>query len=120
MQHSGSSKPFSSSSAKDSLKTQIADGVYGTSDVPGFLAYFNGDAELTWLNAEQFWRGNPFAAAHLYNVGSITSDDLTESPEGKNWYAHDILSRLQGWNGWAGGCEKSRECKALGFQERDC
>lgn len=122
MQHRGSA-PFSPLNSKASIKTMIEDGIYGTIRVPGFLAYFNCDAsapsELTWVN-KQLINGNPYAAAHVYNTGHIDDDTLSSDRGRSNYYAHDILSRLQGWNGWRGGCEKSRECDGLGFEKRNC
>jgi len=123
MQHRGS-ESFDSSNAKSSIKSMIEAGVYGTPSVPGYLTYFNGSpTELPWLNTDLF-RGNPYAAAHVYNVGHLYSSDLTSgglgSTSGPNKYAHDILSRLQGWNGWAAGCWKSRKCPNLGFEDRQC
>lgn len=98
----------------------IEDGVYGTSEVPGYLAYFNSDpAELGWVNTPLI-NGSPYAAAHVYNTGHIDSEELSNDRGKSNYYAHDILSRLQGWNGWAAGCEKSRECDELGFEDRSC
>lgn len=128
LQHGGSRR-FDPANAKASIKGMIEDGIYGTgpsaghpSGCPGFLTYFNGKAEeLSWLASENYWRGNPFAAAHVYNVGSISGEDLTLTPSGKkNFYAHDLLSRLQGWNGWKGGCSKSTQCSKLGFSDREC
>jgi hypothetical protein len=122
MQHRGSAS-FSPSHPKTSIKTMIEDGIYGTPGVPGFLSYFNTDAsapsELTWVNT-QLINGNPYAAAHVYNTGHIDSENLSTDRGHRNYYAHDVLSRLQGWNGWRAGCEKSRECAGLGFKERKC
>lgn len=101
----------------------IEDGIYGTPTVPGFLSYFNSDSsspsDLTWLNT-QLINGNPYAAAHVYNTGHIDNDDLSTDRGKSNYYAHDVLSRLQGWNGWKAGCEKSKKCEGLGFEERNC
>ncbi|KAF2440413.1 hypothetical protein P171DRAFT_100427 [Karstenula rhodostoma CBS 690.94] len=122
MQHRGSA-PFSAYNPKISIKNMIEDGIYGTPGVPGFLSYFNCDAsapsELTWVNT-QLINGNPYAAAHVYNTGHIDDVNLSTDKGKSNYYAHDILSRLQGWNGWKGGCEKSRGCDRLGFGKRHC
>ncbi|KAF1975518.1 hypothetical protein BU23DRAFT_503470 [Bimuria novae-zelandiae CBS 107.79] len=119
MQHRGSVQ-FDSSQPKTSIKAMIEDGVYGTLSVPGFLSYFNGDSsDLTWVNT-QLINGNPYAAAHVYNTGHIDSENLSTDNGQSNYYAHDILSRLQGWNGWQVGCLKSRECAGLGFEGRSC
>ncbi|KAL1611956.1 hypothetical protein SLS60_000179 [Paraconiothyrium brasiliense] len=105
MQHRGSTR-FDPSSPRTSIKAMIEDGIYGTSSVPGFLSYFNCDAsspsELTWVNT-QLINGNPYAAAHVYNTGHIDNEDLSTDSGKSNYYAHDILSRLQGWNGWKAG-----------------
>lgn len=126
MQHRGSS-PFSptGSSPKAAIQDMIEDGIYGTQNVPGFLSYFNCDgsashpSELTWINT-QLISGNPYAAAHVYNTGHIDDETLSTDRGVSNYYAHDILSRLQGWNGWRAGCEKSRGCNGLGFEKRNC
>lgn len=78
----------------------IEDGIYGTPSVPGFLSYFNGDSfELGGVNTKLIG-GNPYAAAHVYNTGHIDSRNLSIDKRNSNYYAHDLLSRLQGWNGW--------------------
>ena len=119
MQHRGSA-PFSPSNPKASIRSMIEDGIYGTQSVPGYLSYFNGDAsELSWVNTEMIG-GNPYAAAHVYNTGHIESQNLSVDGGKSNYYAHDVLSRLQGWNGWAAGCEKSKGCEGLGFEGRKC
>lgn len=119
MQHRGSAG-FDASNPKESIKSMIENGVYGTSSVPGFLTYFNSNnAELSWVNT-QLINGNPFAAAHVYNTGHIDSENLATDRGKSNYYANDVLSRLQGWNGWAAGCEKSRQCDGLGFGDRIC
>ncbi|KAJ4357409.1 uncharacterized protein N0V89_001984 [Didymosphaeria variabile] len=122
MQHRGSAR-FDPSSPRTSIKAMIEDGTYGTPSVPGFLSYFNCDAsspsELTWINT-QLINGNPYAAAYVYNTGHIDNEDLSTDRGKSNYYAHDVLSRLQGWNGWKAGCEQSRKCNGLGFQERSC
>lgn len=130
LQHGGAAK-FDPNNAKDSIKQMISEAIYGSSveegapkDCPGFLTYFNGEnPDLTWLPADGFWRGNPFAAGHLYNLGDIKTADLTAGSDGKpgmSYYAHDMLSRLQGWNGWAEGCEASKKCGELQFADRAC
>ncbi|KAJ4293175.1 hypothetical protein N0V90_008457 [Kalmusia sp. IMI 367209] len=108
MQHRDSPS-FDSSNPKQSIKAMIETGIYGTSSIPGFLTYFNGDAaDLPWVNTYLI-NGNPYAAAHVYNTGHIDTEDLSSDGGKSNYYAHDILSRLQGWNGWQAGCLKSKE-----------
>ncbi|KAF2658533.1 hypothetical protein K491DRAFT_592960 [Lophiostoma macrostomum CBS 122681] len=95
-------------STDDSIADMVAEGVKGTSATPGYLAYFNADTS-----------GDPFAAAHIYNVGSLSSIDLTEASwGGPNAYANDIASRLLGWTGDHPGCVKSQSCS--GLKERTC
>lgn len=120
LQHRGSA-PFSPTpDPKSSIKTMIQDGIYGTASVPGYLSYFNGAAsELGWVNTGLIG-GNPYAAAHVYNTGHIENENLAVDGGKANYYAHDVLSRLGGWNGWSGGCQKSRACSGLGFQSRPC
>ncbi|PSN69981.1 hypothetical protein BS50DRAFT_301781 [Corynespora cassiicola Philippines] len=127
------SREFQSNSTKESIRHMIEDGVYGTprneevgatKGWPGFAHYFDApDDDLKWVNPDDFWRGNPFAAAHIYNAGAITSDNLTEADGGidKNqYYSNDIASRLSGWNGRRSGCLKSITCSGLGFEGRQC
>ncbi|KAH7119850.1 hypothetical protein B0J11DRAFT_400175, partial [Dendryphion nanum] len=49
--------------------------------------------------------GNPFAAAHAYNAGRLTSVMLNVDDGARSVsYANDIASRLLGWNGAKEGC----------------
>ena len=132
LQHRGSRK-FDRNQPKQSITNMLIDGIYGTvpNSVsgtpygwPGYLHLFNGFQEgLEWLGDAQFWRGNPYAAGHLYNAGSIRSENLTTMDGGverSKYYANDMVSRLQGWNGRGDGCLKSRQCRAHGFEGRVC
>ncbi|KAF2476685.1 uncharacterized protein BDR25DRAFT_210346 [Lindgomyces ingoldianus] len=102
---------FSSSEPEKSIREMIEDSVYGVSE-PG---------DLSWIKGT-FWQGNPFAAAHLYNAGSVEENLTVQVGENLNskWYANDIASRLLGWNGSKQGCENSRKCPNHGFENRQC
>jgi hypothetical protein len=102
-----------------SIAEMVAEGVKGTSSTPGYLAYFNADASVTWVDFEIVGEGDPYAAAHIYNVGNLSSEDLTEAAwGGPNAYANDIASRLLGWTGDHPGCVKSQSCP--GLEQREC
>jgi len=106
---------FSKADPSGSIHQMISNAVFGANGKPGFLQYFAGGAtDLSWID-QKYW-GNPYAAAHIYNAGSISST-LLNKQEGDNLnsksYANDIASRLLGWNGQRPGCLASVQCKGL-------
>lgn len=104
------------------ITLMVEEGVFGTSHPsPGYLDYFNADPSLSWIDfaAAGVGAGDPYAAAHVYNVGGLSSSDLTQAPGwgGPNAYANDVVSRLMGWSGEQGGCEASLKCEGLGARK---
>lgn len=129
----GGSRNFTESDPERSIKDMIEDGVRGTRGLPGFgqetvpglLTYMNGDTFVEVGNdtTKDFWHGNPYAAVHLYNAGNILSEDLTvgssaTNNDEPNPYAHDVLSRLMGWDG--SGCEAQKCDKLPMFKDKKC
>lgn len=121
MQAPNGSSSFDPSSPQSSIKLMISDGVFGISSSrsghlpsgwPGLKHYFNGGAtDLPWIDAK--WSGNPYAAARLYNSGTMdASGNLNVSPwdERTGAYANDVANRLVGWTGEVEGCKKSESC----------
>jgi len=125
MQAPPGSGSFDAKDPSGSILNMIQDGVYGIDPLravqasenlphgaPGILQYLNGGPDdLYWIDS-QYW-GNPYAAVHLYNGGTISSQDLTReeysNPKTKV-YANDITSRLKGWDGAPAGCMVSVKC----------
>ncbi|KAF2192385.1 hypothetical protein K469DRAFT_800239 [Zopfia rhizophila CBS 207.26] len=117
MQIHGGAK-YDAADPAGSIHEMISDAIYGVSrpsenhpsGTPGYIQYFNAaQGDLSWIQGD-YWQGNPFAAAHMYNAGGISSRYLnTQEGGNKNSkvYANDIASRLLGWNGQRPGCEAS-------------
>lgn len=125
MQAPPGSGSFDAKDPSGSILNMIQDGVYGIDPLravqasenlphgaPGLLQYLNGGPDdLYWIDS-QYW-GNPYAAVHLYNGGTISSQDLTREEYGNpvtKVYANDITSRLTGWDGAPAGCMASVKC----------
>lgn len=105
-----------------SIALMLEQGIEGIPGWPGYLNYFNGDTLVNVANGGVFWKGNPFAAARLYNKGYLVDENLTlmNGGESPSTYAHDIAARLFGWNGRVEGCNASKTCPGLGFDARLC
>lgn len=114
---------FSSTDPGTTIHDMIYDGINGLApggficehdDVkddgrPGYLDYFNADPTLTsWIlspgngvpTTETWWKGNPYAAARIYNAGNLTPNigpDIVKTTGAPNVYAIDIANRLSGW-----------------------
>ncbi|KAF2754414.1 hypothetical protein EJ05DRAFT_140893 [Pseudovirgaria hyperparasitica] len=119
MQAGDGSQKYDPADPNGSIKAMIKDGVCGIAaekdpggqGKPGLLHYFNGGATLMgWIDQSLF--GTPYAAARMYNSGSISNGNLNISPFDPHTraYANDIANRLQGWNGGRAGCDKSVQC----------
>lgn len=107
MQLRGATK-FDPSNAEGSIHDMLHDGIFGAGGTPGYVQTLKGtrpDMNSADPNHIGTWVNNPFAAAHVYNVGHIDTTDLTfvAGQTAKNVYAQDIAARLSGWNGWTRG-----------------
>lgn len=103
------------------IALMLEQGIEGIPGRPGYLNYFNGETAVNVANGGAFWKGNPFAAARLYNKGYLVDENLTTTNgEGPRMYAHDIAARLFGLNGKVEGCNMSTACPNLGFEARAC
>ncbi|KAF2140142.1 uncharacterized protein K452DRAFT_252781 [Aplosporella prunicola CBS 121167] len=95
-------------SAVDAIHTMLMEGLQGTSSgYPGLAQALNNGS----------WKGNPFpgnpyAAARIYNSGSIAETaagshgvlDVSVVQGDVVAYANDVANRLMGWNGDVAGC----------------
>jgi len=127
MQFRGGST-FKDDDPEGSILQMLRDAVFGAAGKPGYYHYFTGE-ELTWISPEFY--GNPYAAAHLYNGGSISSPNLNIMESGvepSKSYANDIASRLIGWDGSPEGCkisagegegENAEKCKSMNLRSID-
>jgi hypothetical protein len=111
---------FTSANPQGSIATMIHDGLLGTDATPGYARILKNSNLPGWVlpaGPVQGWEGNPFAAAHMYNVGSLTSTDLTKKAGGvTSYYANDIAARLTGWKGAPSACAEMQKC----FPGRSC